>query len=310
VPEPLRIAYGAPVVLTIPLWAAYEGGFFRTYGFDAGPPQLVGGGARAVSALISGEIDLVGAGGYPTALAVGSGAGIRMVAVANIYEPFIIYTREKLPSPHALVGARVATSGAASESRIAFELYLEKVGLPASEVTYLDAGNTSGQVAALISGAATAGALNPPIPQQIATQLFVLADLTPERIPWITTGFDVSAQTLHDHPDRVLRMVAALEAGAHFALLHEGFTERVVQKYMKITDPRALAEAYSVYKTVLAPELAAPPTAVANIVRMAASTSRNPEDRIRIFYSSQIIDALRANGFLQTLWYVGGPGHR
>ncbi len=297
-PAPLHLAYGAPVVITIPLWAAADGGFFARYGFAASPPQLIGG-PTAIAALTSGEVDLVSVGGYATALAVGAGASIRMVAAANAIEPFVIYARKKIPSPRELAGLRVATSGAASESQIAFTLYLKKVGLPPDTVIYLNAGNSANQFAALVSGAADVNPQIPPIPPAVARTLYVFEDMRQDRIPWITTGFDVSATLLQREPDRVMRIVQALEEGARYALDHRDFTMRLVRKYMQMTDPAQQAEAYTIYREILAPDLIPSRAAIDGVLEQARAIRKDLNaEAAQQFFSTSVLDALRANGFL------------
>lgn len=295
---PLRLAYGAPAIITIPLWAAADGGFFAWYGFAASPPQLIGG-PTAIAALTSGEVDLVSVGGYATALAVGSGASIRMVAAANAIEPFVIYSRKKISSSRELAGLRVATSGAASESQIAFMLYLKKVGLPPDAVTYLNAGNSANQFAALVSGAADVNPQIPPIPPALVRQLYVFEDMRKDRIPWITTGFDVPAALLQQDPERVMRIVQALEEGARYALDHRDFTMRLVRKYMKMTDPTQQAEAYMTYRELLAPDLIPPRAAIDGVLAQARAIRKDLNaEAAQQFFSSSVLDALRASGFL------------
>jgi ABC-type nitrate/sulfonate/bicarbonate transport system substrate-binding protein len=303
--EPLKTAYGGAVLLQIPLWTAIDGGFFKKYGFNPAEPILASG-RTALDQLIAGQVDLIGAGPYATALGVGSGAKIRMFAVFSNKEPFNIYSITSITQPDQLVGKTVATSGPASESATAFNLFLKKVGLDASKITFVTEATTSDQQTAILSGQVQAIAATPPLLNpDIAAKLHVLYDLISSGIAWNPNGFDVSQATIDSQPDKVARMLQALEEGGAYAYNNPDFTKGLIKKYMKMDDSY-LQQAFDVYHGLQAKNLTPSQDALDTVMGQVLENNKQvTREQIAPFYTSKILDQLKANGFLDK---NGAPG--
>jgi len=297
-PIPLRLAYGAPVVQTLPLWAAYEGGFLKRNGFEPTMPERLSG-PEATAALVGGHVDLIATGGFSTALAAGSGAPIRMIAAATRYAPFTIYTRDALSSPAQLKGLKVGTTGPGSEPYIEFRLYLRRVGLDPGDVAFIKVGLEAETFAAMLNGAVQVGLFHWPIAEKAhAAGFHVLADLSAQHIPWILTGFDVPQTMLEEHPDRVRRIAEALVAATGCALARPPFAESVLEKYTKISDPPALRRGDDEFRAVVPADLTPSPEAIRNIVAEAGRLHPGLDlSAAAKFYVPQVLTELKANGF-------------
>lgn len=303
--EPLKTAYGGAVILQIPLWSAIDGGIFKKYGFDPATPILASG-RTALDQLIAGQVDLIGAGPYAGALGVGSGANIRMIAVFSNKEPFNIYTLKSITSPQQLVGQKVATSGPASESSTAFTLYLKKAGVDPSKIAFITQSTTSDQQSALLSGAVVAIAGVPPLLQpEIAAKVHVLNNLSQSGIAWNPNGFQVSQAVVDSQPDKAVRMLEALEEGGAYAYNNPDFTKGLIKKYMKMNDSY-LQEAYDNYKSLQAKNLQPSQQALDTVMGQVLDNQKNmTKEKIQPFYTSKILDQLKASGFLDK---SGAPG--
>jgi ABC-type nitrate/sulfonate/bicarbonate transport system substrate-binding protein len=303
--EPLKTAYGGAVLLQIPLWTAIDGGFFKKYGFNPAEPILASG-RTALDQLIAGQVDLIGAGPYATALGVGSGAKIRMFAVFSNKEPFNIYSITSITQPDQLVGKTVATSGPASESATAFNLFLKKVGLDASKITFVTEATTSDQQTAILSGQVQAIAATPPLLNpDIAAKLHVLYDLISSGIAWNPNGFDVSQAMIDSQPDKVARMLQALEEGGAYAYNNPDFTKGLIKKYMKMDDSY-LQQAFDVYHGLQAKNLTPSQDALDTVMGQVLENNKQvTREQIAPFYTSKILDQLKASGFLDK---NGAPG--
>lgn len=308
-PIPLRLAYGAPVVQAIPLWAAYDGGFLKRRGFAPTTPVRLTG-PEATVALVSGHLDLVATGGFSTALAAGSGAAIRMIAAATRYAPFVIFTRDALSSPAQLRGLRVGTTGPGSEPYIEFLLYLKRVGIDPKDMAFIKVGLEAETFAAMQNGAVQVGLFHWPVAEKAqAAGYHVLADLNAQRIPWILTGFDVSQTMLEQHPDRVRRIAEALVAATACALAHPAFAEAEMEKYTKVSDPASLKRGTEEFRAVVPPDLTPHPLAVWNIATeaMALHPGLNSSATAK-FFAPQVLSELKANGFMgQVAQCPSGP---
>lgn len=303
--EPLKTSYGGAVLLQIPLWSAIDGGFFKKYGFNPAEPILASG-RTALDQLIAGQVDLIGAGPYAAALGVGSGAKIRMFAVFSNKEPFNIYSATNISSPEQLAGKTVATSGPASESATAFNLFLKKVGVDASKITFVTEATTSDQQTAILSGQVQAIAATPPLLQpEIAAKLHVLYDLIGSGIAWNPNGFHVSQAVMDSQPDKVARMLQALEEGGAYAYNNPDFTKGLIKKYMKMDDSY-LQQAFDVYHGLQAKNLQPSQEALDTVLGQVVDNNKQvTKDQAQPFYTSKIFDQLKASGFLDK---NGAPG--
>lgn len=303
--ESLKTAYGGAVILQIPLWSAIDGGFFKKYGFDPAVPILASG-RTALDQLIAGRVDLIGAGPYASALGVGSGANTRMMAVFSNKEPFDIYSATSITSPEQLIGKTVATSGPASESRTAFNLFLKKVGVDDSKITFLTEATTSDQQTAILSGQVQAIAVTPPLLQpQIAAKLHLLYSLTKSDIAWNPNGYHVPQSVIESQPDKAARLLEALEEGGAHAYNNPDFTKGLIKKYMKMDD-QYLQEAYDNYKFLQAKNLAPTQVALDTVMGQVVENNKNmTKEKIQPFFTSKILDQLKASGFLDK---SGAPG--
>ncbi len=299
-PIPLRLAFGAPVVQSLPLWAAYEGGFLKRNGFEPTTPVRLSG-PEATAALVGGHVDLIATGGFSTALAAGSGASIRMIAAATRYAPFVIYTRDALGSPAQLKGLKVGTTGPGSEPFIEFHLYLKRVGVDPGDVAFIKVGLEAETFAAMVNGAVQVGLFHWPVAEQAqAAGFHLLADLSAQHIPWILTGFVVPQTMLDEHPERVRRIAEALLAATACALARPAFAEPVLAKYTRVSDPASLKRGIDEFRAVVPADLTPSPEAVRNIVAQAAALhpGLNPSATAK-FYAPQVLTELRANGFVR-----------
>jgi len=303
--EPLKTAYGGAVLLQIPLWSAIDGNFFKKYGFNPAEPILASG-RTALDQLIANQVDLIGAGPYATALGVGSGAKIRQFAVFSNKEPFNIYSLTSITQPQQLAGKTVATSGPASESATAFNLFLKKAGVDPSKITFVTEATTSDQQTAILSGQVQAIAATPPLLQpQIADKLHVLYDLIGSGIAWNPNGFDVSQSLIDSQPDKVARMLEALEEGGAYAYNNPDFTKGLIKKYMKMDDSY-LQQAFDVYHGLQAKNLTPTQEAIDTVMGQVVENNKQvTKEQIQPYYTSKILDQLKASGFLDK---NGAPG--
>ena len=299
-PIPLRLAFGAPVVQSLPLWAAYEGGFLKRSGFEPTMPVRLSG-PEATAALVGGHVDLIATGGFSTALAAGSGAPIRMIAAATRYAPFVIYTREALNSPAQLKGLKVGTTGPGSEPFIEFQLYLKRVGIDPRDIVFVKVGLEAESLAAMLNGAIQVGLFHWPVAERVqAAGFHVLADLSAQHIPWILTGFDVPQTMLDDHPERVRRIAEALLTATACALARPAFAEPVLAKYTKVSDPASLKRGIDEFRAIVPADLTPSPEAVRNIAAQAVALHPGPTPSATAkFFAPEVLAELRANGVMR-----------
>lgn len=291
----IRIAYSAPTLMYLPLWAAYDLKFFQRYGLQPAPLALIQGG-NAVSALVGGSVDLAGTDGYAVAKAVKAGAPVVMVGATTTYATDAIITDPSITRPGQLKGVRVGGAGPASDPVWEFKLYLQRVGLNANQVHFVTVGNGFELLGALQKGTIQAAAISSPYWVVAQSQhLHVLADLLRLKIPWTLTAFDVSRTELRTHPGRVTRMMEAIADAAYYLKAHPEEIQRLVKKYMRQSNPAFLSAAVAAYREQLPHDLQLLPSAVQNI----GDVAQLPADKS--FYDGSVLGHLEKQGFFQAL---------
>ncbi|MFI5266232.1 MAG: ABC transporter substrate-binding protein [Chloroflexota bacterium] len=288
----------------IPMWSAYEGGFFKKYGFDPAP-LLLASGRTALDSLIANQVDLISAGAYQTALSVGAGAKVRTIGVWSNKEPFVVFADKTIATPQQLPGAKVGTLGPASESAIAFYLYLHKLGIDQKQATYVTMTSVGDEEAALTAGAINVCAIIPPLPAETAAKVHVLEDLAKAGIAWIPNSWVVSQSTLEQQPDKTARMLEALEEGAAYAVANPTFGKDLLRKYMKMADSD-LDQGFNTYKDLQAKDFVPTQEALDSVMAQLLDNQKDlTKEKIQPFYSSKVLDQLKASGFLAK---SGAPG--
>ena len=116
--EKIRIAYTGISGAQIPIWVAYEQGFFRKYGLDV---QLifVEGGSLGVQTLVSGDVTAASVAGASVIQSNLQNSGLVMIAgFLNTMDYQFIVSKE-ITNPELLKGKTLAVSRFGSSSDFA-----------------------------------------------------------------------------------------------------------------------------------------------------------------------------------------------
>lgn len=108
--EKVRVGLSSISATHAALWVAEEKGLFKKYGLDPEVIVLGGGGARGVSALISGDIQFVTAAGDSVISAALRGADAVMIAGILNKGVQRVMTRSEIKTPAHLIGKRVGVT--------------------------------------------------------------------------------------------------------------------------------------------------------------------------------------------------------
>src|SRR5262245_2857952 len=133
---PIRISYATTSGTRLPLWIAYENKIFEKYGLDAKLINIPSGNT-AISALVSGEVDVVNGSG--SASIVAAGRGLPIVIIGSFGGT--IYKLVAGPGVTDLRGKTVGTSRIGASTDFALRRVLAKLGLtPDKDVKILVTG--------------------------------------------------------------------------------------------------------------------------------------------------------------------------
>lgn len=287
-PSPYPIKAATPTTSGAFLWAylGSDAGIFSDNGINADVQYIQS--TEALTALVSGQIDVsLGAGSDVLSAAVG-GADLVIVAVPTPTYPFIFEVAPGITKASDLKGKKIGVSSIGSSSDIATRVALKKLDLdPDKDVTIIAVGSASSRTAAAVSGAIQ-GAVSL-VPDNLVLEdkgwkpLVNLADLD---LPAVQNAVTVMRPFLSAHRDVVQRFVDAMVIAIARTKKDKAAALASLTKWSKLDDPR-LREATYTMSTKTYPALPYP-KAELFADSVAELSPKNP--KVKGFDISKILD--------------------
>ena len=251
-PTQLTISYSQKVGDELPLWIAYEAGYFKKEGLD---PKLIFLPSReGIPALLSGQVQIAAIGGSDGVSAAAQGAKLKYVATLSPVYTFQFWARPKFGSAAALKGQRIGITTRSGSVYAATIASLKQLGLSISDVATTPLGKVSNVDSALLAGSIVAAASHPPATYEFKRHGFVkLVDLAEKKIPAVNTGVATLTSYIQSHGDVVQKVVDAIVEGLKREKTDRAYTEDIMRKYMGITDKDILDFTYDFYAKNVAP---------------------------------------------------------
>lgn len=246
-PAPYAIKAATPTTSGAFLWAylASDSGIFSDNGIAADVTYIQS--TQALTALISGQIDVsLGAGSDVLSAAVG-GADLVIVAVPTPTYPFVFEVAPGITKAADLKGKKVGVASIGSSSDIATRVALKKLGLdPDKDVTIVAVGSAASRTAAAVSGAIQ-GAVSL-VPDDLVLEdkgWKPLVDLADLGLPAVQNTVTVRRDFLNAHRDVVQHFVDAMVIAIARAKKDKAASFASLKKWSKLTDPRLLEATYA-----------------------------------------------------------------
>jgi ABC-type nitrate/sulfonate/bicarbonate transport system substrate-binding protein len=243
---PIRISYATTSGIRSPLWIAEDARLFEKYGLDAKLINIPSGNT-AISALVSGEVDVVSGSG--SASIVAAGRGLPVIIVGSFGS-----TTYKLVANLGVTDLRgkiVGTSRIGSTTDFALRRTLSMLGLtPDKDVKILATGigEADKRIMLMLQGRMD-GTLGSPesifaAETQTKVKIEILADLEEMKI-YNTVG-DISTRTdvLKNRRDLLRSFFMACSEAIALGKKNKATAQRVLAKHMKITDRKRLDIVY------------------------------------------------------------------
>lgn len=245
-PVPIKIAYATTSGLRLPLWIAEEAKLYEKYGLDAKLINIPSGNT-AISALITGEVDILSGSG--SASIVAAGRGLPVVIVGSFGST--TYKIVANPGVTDLRGKVVGTSRIGASTDFALRRALSKLGLtPDKDVKILATGigEADKRIMLMLQGRMD-GTIGSPesilaAETQAKVKLEILADLEEMKI-YNTVG-DLSTRTDVLKNRRDLLRAFFMASGEAIALgkKDRALAQKVMTKQLKVTDRKRLDVIY------------------------------------------------------------------
>lgn len=243
---PIRISYATTTGIRSPLWIAEDARLFEKYGLDAKLINIPSGNT-AISALVSGEVDVVSGSGSASIIA--AGRGLPVVIVGSFGST--TYKLVANPGVTDLRGKTVGTSRIGSTTDFALRRALSMLGLtPDKDVKILATGigEADKRIMLMLQGRMD-GTLGSPesilaAETQAKVKIEILADLEEMKI-YNTVG-DISTRTdvLKNRRDLLRSFFMASSEAIALGKKNKATAQRVLANHMKITDRKRLDIVY------------------------------------------------------------------
>ena len=243
---PIKIAYATTSGIRLPLWIAQEAKLYDKYGLDAKLINIPSGNT-AISALVSGEVDIVSGSGSASIIA--AGRGLPVVIVGSFGST--TYKLVANPGVTDLRGKVVGTSRIGATTDFALRRALAKLGLtPERDVKILATGigEADKRIMLMLQGRMDATIGSPEsilaAETQAKVKLEILADLEDMKI-YNTVG-DLSTRTelLKSRRELVRSFFMAASEAIALGKKNKPLAQKVIAKQMQVTDRRRLDVVY------------------------------------------------------------------
>ncbi|MGZ8453813.1 MAG: ABC transporter substrate-binding protein, partial [Candidatus Binatia bacterium] len=270
----LRLGIAATSVGFLPIYAAYQKGFYRDEGIDL--EIILMSLAVANNAFFKGEIEYsAGLTGLALAATRNYPAKILIFTIAKPLQSFV--SRKEIREPRDLKGKKVAGSSPGGSATILAYQALKHFALePGKDVQVLPMGGSgAGRLAVLEQGVVDAALLS--VPENIIAvnkgynELIFLGDV----VSFPQNGFGTSVARIQQQPDEVYRMVRATLRGLQY-VSDEANREQardVMMKQWRVSDQKLAAEMLGYLKRGLAKDAVISPQAVQYFIDLTRETS-------------------------------------
>src|SRR5215467_13912652 len=243
---PIKISYATTSGIRLPLWIAAEAKLYEKYGLDAKLINIPSGNT-AISALVTGEVDIVSGSGSSSIVA--AGRGLPVVIIGSFGST--TYKLVANPGVTDLRGKVVGTSRIGSTTDFALRRALSKLKLiPDKDVKILATGigEADKRIMLMLQGRMD-GTLGSPesilsVETQAKVKIEILADLEEMKIYNTVGDLSTLADTLKNRRDLLRAFFMASSEAIALGKRNKALAQKIITKYMKVTDAKRLDTVY------------------------------------------------------------------
>ncbi|HLN86481.1 MAG TPA: ABC transporter substrate-binding protein [Candidatus Limnocylindrales bacterium] len=247
-----RIAYPSAAASFIPLWAATDAGFFRKENLSV-ELLAIRSSPLAMTALLSGEIDVVVGGANP---------GISMqlqgyqdiALFGGLFNTFLfsICSVPSIEDLAQLKGKRLGVTRFGGSNDFAGRYFLRQRGIdPNRDLTLIQVGSQDDLLRALLAKNLDAAVMGyPAVLIAKKNGLHELADLTRSGLRYQLTAFVAKKSFVADR-QTLARFIRALAASIHFLKTRPGEGTEITKRHLRISDPKILQAVYDLHVRLL-----------------------------------------------------------
>jgi len=301
----VRMAFTSMSSVMCPPWIARELGIFQKHGLDV---EVIATptGVEGMNALIAGELQFLQISGGTTASAALGGADVMVAGTTLDALVQSLMARPEIEKAEQLKGKSVGITRFGTSIDVGARLALKHFGLvPEKEVAIVQVGGMESMVTALQTNRIQAGILSyPAITQALKLGHHTLLEVASLGIPYAFTGMTTRGRLIKEDPDLVRRyMLSQTEAIAR-AKRDKNLALKVMGKYLRTTNPNALAESYDidVQKYMLRVPLTTVEAMKSVLDDLGGRIPKAKDADPRRFFDDSFVRQMQSSGFIDALY--------
>ncbi len=292
------------------VWVAEEKGLFKKYGIDPEVIVLGGGGNRAISSLIAGDIQFSVGGGEGSIQAQLKGADVVIVASSLTKGLQRLLSQPDIKTPQELKGKKVGITRFGSASDLALQLILKKWHWRPEDVQTVQIGSSPAMLASLDNRGLDAAVLTLPTFFLAEDKGYrVLADPADMDIVYLQNTLESTRSFVRKNRELVMRFMKAYIEGIAYFKKNKRESIDVLRKKLRIQskqerDNRYLELSYNIlaskhYNSVPYPSLRAVQT-ILDFIARDEPKARGADPKS--FVDESFVRELDENGFIKALY--------
>lgn len=291
------------------LWVAEDKGLFKKYGIDPEVIVLGGGGSRAISSLMSGEIQFSVGGGEGSVRAGLRGADVVIVASSMTKGLQRLLTRPEIKTYQELKNKKIAITRFGSAAHLALLLMLKKWNMRVEDLQVLQLESSPAMLATMDKGGLDGAVLTMPSFFLAEDKGYrVLGDPADMDIVYLQNTLESTRAFVRKNRDTVLRFLKGYTEGIAYFKKNKKESIDVMRKKLRIQsqqerDNRYLELSYNLlaskyYNDAPYPSLRAVQTILDNIAKDDPK-ARGADPRAHA--DESLVKELDDSGFIRSL---------
>jgi taurine transport system substrate-binding protein len=286
----LQVGTAGSGTTSLPLFVAFEGGYFAKRGLNVSVGQV--GATVAVQGVISGTIDIY-QGGTAAIAANLAGADLIYVAAAVDRNSLILFGQKGITSLEGLRGKAIATTFPGAFGEIAIRMTARKLGMEVGkDFKLLYHRSPPEALSTFLMGNSDGLVITPPQTELAKQQGYpIIIDYYKEGLKIVGPGTSVMREYAQKYPNTIKAYLMGYLDGLKRAIDDEEFARKIESKYTKISDPKILAENYQQGLRVWNRDMTVDPVAIRVVLDDSSDAKAKSADPKR-FYDNSLIQAV------------------
>ncbi|HEX9444847.1 MAG TPA: ABC transporter substrate-binding protein [Candidatus Binatia bacterium] len=274
-------------------WIAKEKGFFSTHGVDA--ELIYTSGALSMQALIGGSVDLVLGSIFDPLSAIAGGADIVVIGSFNNSPPYVMAARPEVREIKDLKGRKIGVRSLTGPATAMTQFLLEENGLDSKrDVQVLRVGGTAERLAALKEGLVDAALIDEAVAHRAKEAGLNIIQL--KGLPHIHTGAYARRAGLQQRQNAIAAALRAMRDAAVYLKTNRAGSVQVIQKIMKVANPRVAETSYDILKD----EVVTDPRIPSEVIQQSLKLAVRSDARVKNIDLARAFDPRIAARIMET----------